>query len=674
MKERLSRLLFRISTISIRNKILALTAVVIVVSLTVFAYFATRISSDAIIAKATHNAARELALIDRSLSTLAASAEDSIRMLSTNDRLQAALGSHRKSGDDAIASLDTISTLSSVISSMVTPNTHYAAASILTADQELFEIGYADNRWVRKILDAERLEAIRQKKTPSWTGLHDMNFRSGYKAPVFTIAKPIIELDTGRTLGTAALYLEESVVAAVYLENQLNQNDRFLVLDADMNVLSSANKQDLFQPLSAVQPLPDKTLARLAREGSVIRRIDGQQVLLTLHVFHKLDWRILSMIPLKEITTETRGITRLIVILGLGCLLFAVAASYLLAHTITRPILSLARLMKEMNRGNLDVRTHFTAHDEIGQLGDGFNRLMDMVGRLLEQVRQEQRLQHETEFRLLQSQIKPHFLYNTMETIISFIKLDMKDHAMRTAHSLAAFYRGSLSHGHDIISIREETALITSYLTIQQLRYVGMETDIAMQPDILDCRIPKLTLQPLVENAIYHGLKPKREAGRLTIKGWLDGDRVRLEVTDDGVGMTPETIRRVMGHVDPAYAGHGGQAADPPNGSRHGTQSSDPPKGSAHAGLVPHDGSAHGAPRDDGTDASAPPSADPGGAPPSTGSRFGLGSVLTRLRLTFGETADLWIESEPNNGTRVVVLLPAATSDPLAPAIGEEST
>ncbi len=611
MKERLSRLLFRLSTISIRNKILALTAVVIVVSLTVFAYFATRISSDAIIAKATHNAARELALIDRSLSTLVASAEDSIRILTTNDRLQAALGRYAKSRGGALFSVDAAGTLSSVMSSMVTPNTHYAAASILTAEQELFEIGYADNRWVRKILDAEQLEAVRQKKTPSWIPLHEMSFRSGYAAPVFTIAKPIIELDTGRTLGTAALYLEESVVAAVYLENQVNQNDRFLILDAGMNVLSSVNKQDLFRPLSDVQPLPAETLERLAAQGSAIRRIDGQQVLLTLHAFRKLDWRILSMIPLKEITTETRGITRLIVILGLGCLLFAVAASYLLAHTITRPILSLARLMKEMNRGNLDVRTHFQAQDEIGQLGEGFNRLMDMVGRLLEQVRQEQRLQHETEFRLLQSQIKPHFLYNTMETIISFIKLDMKDHAMRTARSLAAFYRGSLSHGHDIIAIREEIALITSYLTIQQLRYVGMETVFDIEPGILDCRIPKLTLQPLVENAIYHGLKPKREAGRLSIRGFAEGDRVRLEVMDDGVGMTPETIRTVMA----------------------------------------------GQPDDDH---------------PSSGSRFGLGSVLTRLRLTFGETADLHIESEPNAYTRVIVLLPAVTRDPLAPDIREE--
>lgn len=603
--KRLSRHLFqRLGDISIRNKIFVLNAVIIVVSVTVFAYFATRISNNAIIDKATRNATRELALIDKSLSTLVTNAEDSIRILTTNDRLQKALGEYDRKGFNPVRSLDISNTLSSVISSMVTPNTQYAAASIMTAGNALFDIGYADNDRVRDILTPERTDAILRKKIPTWIPLQEMTFRSGYAAPVFTIAKPIVGLDTGRTLGTAALYLEEADIAAIYLENIVNPNDRFLILDSDLRVLSSPRKNDLYLPLSDVQPLTDSEQLRLLQTGSILKPIGGEQVLLTMRTFAKLDWRILSMIPLKEITTEIRGISRLIVIVGASCLLFAFAASYLLSHTITRPILSLARLMKEMNRGNLDVRTEITSKDEIGGLGDGFNRLMDMTNQLLEQVRKEQTTKHEIEFQLLQSQIKPHFLYNSMETIISFIKLGMREQAMLTARSLATFYRMSLSQGQDIITIRDEIQLTASYLTIQRLRYVEMDYEINMPPEILDCQIPKLTLQPLVENAIYHGLKPRRDKGMLRLNGYLEENRVRLRVTDNGVGMDPVAAARLT----------------------HGF-----PDGTGETGRTGRAG----------------------------GTGFGLASVDTRLKLMYGSTAGLTVTSARQEGTTVTVCLPA---------------
>ena len=167
MKTLMTRFTRWMGDISIRNKIFLLNAVIIVVSLTVFAFFANRISNNAIIEKATRNASRELALIDKSLSTLVLNAEDSIRILTTNDRLQKSLGAYDQKGLSAVSSVEISNTLSAVISSMVTPNTHYAAASLMTSGQELFEIGYADNARVREILHADQVEAITRKKTPT---------------------------------------------------------------------------------------------------------------------------------------------------------------------------------------------------------------------------------------------------------------------------------------------------------------------------------------------------------------------------------------------------------------------------------------------------------------------------------------------------------------------------
>jgi two-component system, sensor histidine kinase YesM len=159
----------------------------------------------------------------------------------------------------------------------------------------------------------------------------------------------------------------------------------------------------------------------------------------------------------------------------------------------------------------------------------------------------EQKAKQEFEFKLIQSQIKPHFLYNSLETILSLNKLERHEDAMQVTKSLASFYRLSLSKGNDIIKIYEEIQIIKDYLYIQKQRYSNyMDFSLDIDEEILDCYVPKLTLQPLVENSIYHGLKYKNNKGKLEIKGHLEGDKVVLIVCDDGVGISEEKINTLL--------------------------------------------------------------------------------------------------------------------------------
>jgi len=536
-----------LNNLSIKNKIFLFFAVILLVSLSVFAFLTINISNRAIVDKAIKNAGRELALIDRSLLNLTNNAENYVRILSIDNRLQNQLARIENQQLGSIDNLELEKTLSTASSNVVEPITHIAAASIISSKGVIFDIGYVDNASIRQYFVSDVINMLRVKKTPCWLGLKKIRFKSGGEEDVFAIAKPIIGFDTGQYLGIVVLYMKEKDLASMYLENIINKNDKFYIIDENKTIISTQDKRELYGTFDEKKYLGDYRLEEISDVQSIIRSIDNVQTLVTVRDFDKLNWKIISLTPLDEITYENKNITRFILVFGIICLLFAFAASYILSYRISKPILKLVRIMKEIQSGNMKLRANFMAKDEIGMLGAGFNSLMDKINELLEQVYTEQKLKRESEFKLLQSQIRPHFLYNTIETIISFIKLDLKDKAMLAAKNLAGFYRISLSKGDDIITIEDEIRLTENYLSIQKLRYVEyLDYNMEVDEGILQFRIPKLTLQPLVENSIYHGLKQKAGKGMLKINGYFEGDTIKIEVIDDGVGMDQELITKIL--------------------------------------------------------------------------------------------------------------------------------
>lgn len=598
IKKRVQYFVSLFTNIPLKSRIFIFNAAILLASLSVFAILTIRISNQAIIDKATKNAERELSLVDRSLVNLTRNSENYARMLSLDNRLQTQLERIENNELSRVDDLELEKTLSKVISNIAQPITNIAAASIISSEQRFFDIGFVDNSSIRSIFNSSQIDTITENKVPTWIGLFRIRYTTGGAENVFAIAKTIIGMDTGNILGTAVLYLNEEDVAAIYLDNIVNQNDKFFIVDSEKNIISTQDKSELYKKFDEERYLGKFDLDEISDIKSTIRNIEGKQTLITVQDFRKLNWKIISVIPLDEITNENRGMTKLIVIFGAVCLVFAFIASYLISYMISKPILKLANVMKEIKSGDMKLRADLNAKGEIGMLADGFNSLMDKVNGLLEQIYKEQKAKRKNEFKLLQSQIKPHFLYNTIETIISFIKLDLKDNAMMTARYLAGFYRISLSKGNDIITIKDEMSLIDNYLSIQKLRYVEyLDYRLEFEDEILQYQIPKLTLQPLVENSIYHGLKQKEDKGLLVIKGYFEQDVIKIEVFDDGVGMSEEQIISVLHRPSDEH------------------KSTD----------------------------------------------FGVQSVDSRLKLLYGEEYGLRIESKVSEYTRVTVSLPAVT-------------
>ena len=173
--------------------------------------------------------------------------------------------------------------------------------------------------------------------------------------------------------------------------------------------------------------------------------------------------------------------------------------------------------------------------------------MIDKINELIGQVTTEQIRLRKAEFELLQAQINPHFLYNTLDAIVWLAEAGEQRKVVSMVGSLSEFFRMSLNQGKDIVTIKEELQHIRSYLEIQQMRYQDiLEYEIDIPQELFDDRIPKITIQPLVENALYHGIKNKRGGGKIQISGRVENDCAIVQIRDNGIGITPERLKQII--------------------------------------------------------------------------------------------------------------------------------
>lgn len=241
-----------------------------------------------------------------------------------------------------------------------------------------------------------------------------------------------------------------------------------------------------------------------------------------------------------------------LLISGMAVLLIATLGilmrrSFRLTDGIIQPVNIMLDKVKKVGRGKFDMIPIEAEIEEIEELDEGINKMARKISALLENVRQEKEMQHLTELQLIQAQVNPHFLYNTLDTIVWLIEGGMTDDAVEMISSLSIFFRTSLSKGNDIIPLSEEERHTLSYLEIQQYRYRDiLEFEINIPKELSGTPVPKLSIQPLAENALYHGIKNRRGKGKILIEGREEEDALVLTVSDNGQGMTPERLHEVQ--------------------------------------------------------------------------------------------------------------------------------
>lgn len=276
----------------------------------------------------------------------------------------------------------------------------------------------------------------------------------------------------------------------------------------------------------------------LSESSGFVRNIKEGRYQIIHSYSEKTKWFIVGVFSLDETLKSVSKIQSYTIIICLVVLALAASIALFFATSIAKPVARLQVLMKKAEEGDMDVRFELERDDEIGDLGKSFNAMIGEIKNLIELVYQEQQDKRDAELKMLQSQINPHFLYNTLDTIQWMALENDVDEIVDIIESLTKLFRIGLSKGKDLIPLGQEIQHVTSYLAIQQVRYEDRMTyRVDIDEDIMGVMVPKLILQPLVENSIYHGIKGKSGRGEIVISGKKLHEGVLLEVRDDGAGI-----------------------------------------------------------------------------------------------------------------------------------------
>jgi two-component system sensor histidine kinase YesM len=283
------------------------------------------------------------------------------------------------------------------------------------------------------------------------------------------------------------------------------------------------------------------------RNGSFSVTDEKGERLYTVSTSLRTGWRTVGVNYVSELVENRRTIQRYYVSWTVICIVLAIFIAVLISHRLSMPILRLRSTMRVVEQGNFDVTADITRRDEIGDLARDFNIMIARIKELVRTNAEEQEEKRKSELMALQNQITPHFLYNTLDSIVWMAEGQQNEEVVKMVSALARLLRLSISRGEELVTIRDEIAHIGHYLTIQKVRYRDkLDFDISVDEGIMGLYVPKVILQPLVENAIYHGIKNNDEGGCVTVGGTSNNGTVVLSVGDDGVGMSEEQIAAIL--------------------------------------------------------------------------------------------------------------------------------
>lgn len=292
--------------------------------------------------------------------------------------------------------------------------------------------------------------------------------------------------------------------------------------------------------------------------GSYIEKSEEGKCLVTIKTVNYTNWKIIAVAYISEIVASKKEIMSFVIWIFVSCIMLIVLIFSFISAKISQPIKHLEKSMKKVEEGNFDIQVDAKGEDEVVKLSQAFNLMLSKVRYLMNQIVVEQEEKRKSELNALQSQINPHFLYNTLDSIVWMAENGKSQDVITMVTSLARLFRISISRGKNIISVEQEIEHARNYLIIQKIRFKNKFTyEIEIQPEAMNLKTIKLILQPLIENSIYHGIEYMQDQGYIKIMAAIVDGKLLYEIIDNGLGIEPEKLPYLLEYETEARGGSG---------------------------------------------------------------------------------------------------------------------
>jgi two-component system sensor histidine kinase YesM len=361
-----------------------------------------------------------------------------------------------------------------------------------------------------------------------------------------------VDAGQGRPAGAILIDLKLKAVEGVFHGTSLGRNGFFFITDREGGIVYAPVNKVIYR-------IPAGWLQE--GDGAGVRRVLGSRYQILSRDSIYTGWRTVGVFSINELLKEIDFLRFISILIAAVTMAIAVMVALFLASSIARPVVELRSLMKRVEGGDLSVSCTPERYDEVGQLGRSFNVMIEEIRNLIGQVYEEQRKKREAELRALHEQIKPHFFYNTLDTVKWMAQERGADDVADMVEAITRIFRIGLSRGREMITLADEIEHVRNYLYIEKVRYEDkFDYRVEYDETLAQLYVIKLILQPLAENSIYHGIKQRRGKGFISVDARMENGLLVMRVEDDGVGMSPERLEeleRILSSRDLAESGFG---------------------------------------------------------------------------------------------------------------------
>lgn len=359
---------------------------------------------------------------------------------------------------------------------------------------------------------------------------------------IIMLAMGVVDTTTNDVLGVIIIDLDTRLLLDTLHNMRVGKDGFIMIVDKDGEIIYTPTNELAYRV---------KQEWFLGEGTQIINKtINGEGYQLIYSMSEYSGWKTVGVFSLNKTVEQVVKFQYILFFVMLGVLVLVSLFSIMFSSRITKPLIKLRSLIDQAENGDLTVHFDSKYKDEVGQLGNSFNAMIVKIRHLIETIYYQQKQKREDEIAFLQAQIKPHFLYNTFDTIHWMAKKYDAQDIIQMISALTKLYRIGLSKGSDIITLAEEIEHVRNYLIIQGTRYSDiLEYEIRCSADAAHLYVQKLILQPLVENAIYHGVRQRPEPGKVIVNVYEHEDVLWLKVIDNGPGIEPEKLATLNNQI-----------------------------------------------------------------------------------------------------------------------------